>query len=175
MRDCGVLSDRMPAVSLGRAEWSSEEAQHLAGCESCREEWKLLQIVNDPAEEGVPRIDVSAMTSRVQNRLRLAREEKRRQRRSWGFTGLATAAGLAAVLWSRPLTQSSQQSAPPTQVAAGSLQITLPELEGLQPSELDSLLQTMDEPTTGGSSVEVPGLGELDEIELKTVLDPWEG
>jgi hypothetical protein len=33
----------------------------------------------------------------------------------------------------------------------------------------------MDEPTTGGSSVEVPGFGELDDIELTTVLDPWEG
>jgi anti-sigma factor RsiW len=175
MRDCDLLSDRMPAVALGLAEWSSDEARHLAGCESCRKEWKLLQSVNDLTEQGAPKIDVSAMASKVQRRLRLARAEKRRQQRAWGFTGLATAAGLAAVLWTHPPTQLSQPSAPPAQAVAGRLQIPLPELEGLQPSELDSLLHTMDEPTTGGSSVEVPGLGELDDIELTTVLDPWEG
>ncbi len=174
MRDCELLSDRMTAVALGRGEWAPDEARHFASCESCQEEWSLIQIANGLAD-GTPSMDVPALTSRLQQRLRLARLERRRQQRAWGFAGLATAAGLAAAIAiGLPGSRPEAQRLPP-QVVAGRLQISLPELDDLQPSELDSVLQTMDEPATGGSTVEVPGLGELNDTELKTVLDTWEG
>jgi hypothetical protein len=174
MKDCELLSDRMPGVALGGTEWTPDEARHLASCVACQEEWSLLQIANGLAD-GAPTMNLPALTSRLQQRLRLARLEKRRQQRAWGFAGLATAAGLAAAIWTGLPKVRPEPVRPPTQVVAGRLQISLPELDDLQPSELDSVLQTMDEPATGGSTVEVPGLGELNDTELKTVLDTWEG
>jgi hypothetical protein len=43
--------------------------------------------------------------------------------------------------------------------------MTLPELDGLQPAELDSVLQTMDEPAPADSTLD----------ELEGFLDSWEG
>jgi hypothetical protein len=174
MRDCELLSDRMTAVALGRSEWAADETLHLASCESCQEQWRLLQIANGLAD-GTPTLNVPELTSRLQQRLRLASLERRGKQRAWGFAGLATAAGLAAAIWTGSQGTRPEPVRPPPQVVAGRLQISLPELDDLQPSELDSVLQTMDEPSTGGSKVEVPGLGELDDTELKTVLDTWEG
>jgi hypothetical protein len=44
MSDCGWLSDRMPAVALGRAEWTRDETRHLSDCRSCQREWELVQL-----------------------------------------------------------------------------------------------------------------------------------
>jgi hypothetical protein len=55
------------------------------------------------------------------------------------------------------------------------LQIPLPELDSLQPAELDSVLQTIDEAGVESSTLDSPDLGELDNDELETVLDYWEG
>jgi hypothetical protein len=59
-------------------------------------------------------------------------------------------------------------------VVAG-LRIPLPELDSLQPAELDSVLQTMEEPLVDGSTLDEPTLGDLDSTELQRVLDYWEG
>jgi hypothetical protein len=55
------------------------------------------------------------------------------------------------------------------------LRIPLPELDSLEPAELDSVLQTIDEGGVQGSTLDSPDLGELDNEELETVLDYWEG
>jgi hypothetical protein len=44
MSDCGWLSDRMPSVALGRAEWTGDETRHLSDCPSCRGEWELVRL-----------------------------------------------------------------------------------------------------------------------------------
>jgi hypothetical protein len=59
-------------------------------------------------------------------------------------------------------------------VVAG-LRIPLPELESLQPVELDSVLQAMEEPLVEGSTLDEPSLGDLDSTELQSVLDYLEG
>ena len=43
MSGCQWLSDRMPAVALGTAEWTPEETHHLSGCRMCQDEWDLVQ------------------------------------------------------------------------------------------------------------------------------------
>ena len=54
------------------------------------------------------------------------------------------------------------------------LQIPLPELDGLQPVELDSLLRIMDAPVDN-TALENPELDDLDSAELEAVLESWEG
>jgi hypothetical protein len=46
MSDCEWLSDRMPVVALGRAEWTPDEIRHLNECEPCRQEWELVQVTS---------------------------------------------------------------------------------------------------------------------------------
>jgi hypothetical protein len=60
-------------------------------------------------------------------------------------------------------------------LAAGRLAIPLPELQSLESAELDSLLQTMDEPNAIRAAMEDPDLGDLSSEELESVLDSWEG
>ena len=64
---------------------------------------------------------------------------------------------------------------PVNTAVAGRLTIPLPELDSLGPAELDSVLQTMDEPLVSGSSTDDPALGDLNNDELQRVLDSWEG
>jgi hypothetical protein len=55
------------------------------------------------------------------------------------------------------------------------LEIPLPELDDLEPVELDSVLSTMDVPFPADSAIAAPELGDFDSGELETVLDIWEG
>lgn len=168
MSDCHWLSDRMPVVALGRAEWNPDEVRHLSGCRSCQEEWELVRLATRLGEAALPELDTAATSQAVLQRLEHARAERRR-RRAWSFGGLAAAAALVGVIWTdRPATRA------PVPAVAG-LQIPLPELDSLQPAELDSVLQAMDEPLVDGSTLDVPSLGDLDAAELQSVLDYWEG
>jgi hypothetical protein len=55
------------------------------------------------------------------------------------------------------------------------LLIPLPELDSLPAADLNSVLQTMDEPGADGAGLNAPDPGELSTDELETVLDYWEG
>jgi hypothetical protein len=84
---------------------------------------------------------------------------------------LAAAAAVAGVLWSGR----EPERPPPSEAAVARLQIPLPELEGLQPAELDSVLRMMDNPSSEPDPVEPADSGNLTGEELETVLDYWEG
>jgi hypothetical protein len=90
--------------------------------------------------------------------------------------GLAAAAATIIAIWTG---QAGDQAATTRQdgsLAAAQLEIPLPELESLQPAELDSVLQAMDEPNNfrdlGNAE---PDLTDLNSDELERVLDTWEG
>jgi hypothetical protein len=168
MSDCERLSERMPLVARGVAPWSPEESLHLAGCRSCQEEWELLRLAARLGE-AVPRLDPMALSHSVLRRLQRARAEGLR-RRTWGLAGLSAAAALLVVIWAERPAPSAVTPAP-----VARLEIPLPELESLQPEELDSVLQGMDEPLVDGSTLDAPSLGDLDAGELQSVLDYWEG
>lgn len=172
MTECGWLSDRMPAVVVGRAQWTPEEVQHLNGCRTCQEEWGLIQTTGRMGDRVGITVNSSAMASLVLQRLAREREAGRLRRRTWSFTGLAAAAAIAAAVWTGGTT-----SLPPPSgtVVTGRMAIPLPELESLQASELDSVLLILDEPTVSGASVDEPGLTDLNSDELESVLDSWEG
>jgi hypothetical protein len=170
MNECIRLSDKMPLVALGKAEWTDEEARHLSGCRSCQDEWELVGLASRLGERS-PALDRSRIAETVLQRLQLARVQRLRKR-VWGFAGLAAAATIAALVWSeRPVMRPVLPPMPPT---VARLQIPLPELDSLPSAELDSVLHTMDEPVGNGSALD-PSLGELDSTELQNVLDYWEG
>jgi hypothetical protein len=173
MSDCGWLSDRMPTVALGRAEWTEEEARHLSGCESCQGEWQLVRLSSSLGQDVAAKLDVGSTTRAVFQRLERARQQDRLRRQSLTFAALATAAAIAAVVWTgKPLTRPVAPSAGP--VVAASLLIPLPELDNLDPAELNTVLQTIDEPLVGGPT-DTPGSAALDDDDLDGVLNIWEG
>ncbi len=170
MNECNRLSDRMPVVALGRAEWSPDEANHLRSCLFCQAEWELVRLTSRLGEGKLPALDAGATSRVVLRRLEQSRVG-RLQRRAWSFVAMAAAATLVALIWTeRPVPRAG---APAPLVAR--LQIPLPELDSLQPAELDSVLHTMDEPLVDGSTLDAPSLGDLDAPELQSVLDYWEG
>jgi hypothetical protein len=59
-------------------------------------------------------------------------------------------------------------------VVAAALLIPLPELDNLGPAELNTVLQTIDEPLVGGPT-DSPGAVALDDDDLEGVLNIWEG
>jgi hypothetical protein len=119
------------------------------------------------------KLDAGSTTGAVFQRLERARQEDRLRRQSWTFAALATAAAIAAVVWTgRPITGPMAPSAGP--VVAASLLIPLPELDNLDPAELNTVLQTIDEPMVGGPT-DTPGSAALDDDDLEGVLNIWEG
>lgn len=175
MTDCGWLSDRIPEVAAGRAQWTAEEVQHLNGCRMCQQEWRLVRAARSLGDGVGVSFDSPAMTASVLLRLKGAQAAGRLSRRAWSFTGLAAAAAIAAVVWGGGLEGVLTRPDDGSPAVATGLAIPLPELESLQPAELDSLLQTMDEPSISGVPVDDPGLSDLNPDELKSVLDSWEG
>jgi hypothetical protein len=173
MSNCGSLSDRMSAVALGRAEWTEEEARHLSGCRSCQGEWELALLSSLLGQDVAAELDPGSTSRAVLQRLGRARQEDRLRRQSWTFAALASAAAIAAVVWTgRPITR---PVAPPAgSVVAAALLIPLPELDNLGPAELNTVLQTIDEPLVGGPT-DSPGAGALDDDDLEGVLNIWEG
>jgi hypothetical protein len=161
MSGCEWLSERMPAVALGRAEWTADEIQHLNGCRACQEEWEVVQRTNRLGQE-IGRSLAAGPTSQVL-RERLARARAARaRRRTWSYAGLAAAAAVTAVVWThRPPPRTLPHA---TAIVAG-LPMALPELDGLQPAELESVLQMMDDPAPADSTLD----------ELESFLDSWEG
>lgn len=171
MNDCMWLSHRMPAVARGQAEWTPDEARHLAQCPSCLEEWKLVQVVTRSGAGLQLSPEPSLIAESVLQRLQL---ERARQAWVWRWAAVAAAVAFLAALWMRPLNQPASQPRDIGSAVAGPV-FPLSELESLQSTELDSVLQTMDEPAAGGSALEDPDLADLNSDELQRVLDTWEG
>jgi hypothetical protein len=175
MSDCDWLSDRMPVVALGRAGWTPDEISHLNECGSCRREWELVQVASRLGEDATLSLDPTMIAAGLVRRLDQARKEGRLRRRAWSFAGLAAAAAVVAAIWTGGLEGDPSKVAPVGTEVAGRLAIPLPELESLEPAELDSVLQTMDEPIVSGANGDEPALGDLNTDELERVLDSWEG
>ena len=171
MTECTRLSDRMPDVALGRARWNPEEASHLAACDSCRSEWRLVQTASKLGR----RLGETASEPRVADaviaRLKAAQVGRSRTR-VYGIGGVAAAAAVAALLWTGSVPKYTFPARGPSVVG---LEIPLPELDSLQPSELNSVLQTMDQAGVEGSSAETPDPGDTNADDPETVLDYWEG
>ena len=80
MSGCQWLSDRMPAVALGAAEWTADEVHHLSGCRSCQEEWKVLQRSSRLGREIGLSLEASSASETLLGQLDHARVERLRRR-----------------------------------------------------------------------------------------------
>jgi hypothetical protein len=176
MNDCGWLSDRIPPVALGRAQWTTQELQHLQECPACRKEWQLVLAASRLGEVTQGRIDTEAAAASLLERLRDDRTIHRARTRTWTLGGLAAAAAIAMAVWIGNAGDAANTGGQNGALAAAPLEIPLPELESLQPAELDSVLRTMDEPSNfREASAEDLELSDLTSDELQRVLDTWEG
>ena len=176
MTECARLSDRVPEVALGRSSWTAEEEIHLRDCADCRAEWVLVRAAAAMGARAPMLSEPVAMAEAIERRLAQDRAERRRRSRAWSVAGLAAAAAVALAVWTgrpeRPTVATGEVV--PAAAAAPAL-VPLPELESLDPAELDSLLRTMDAPLAGSSTLDAPTLGELENSELEQVLASWEG
>jgi hypothetical protein len=172
MGECALLSDRMPAVALGRSKWSSEQAEHLERCAACSAEWKLVQVSSQLGQTLDTRHHPAATAQVVLRRLGRRENEARSRRTVWGFAALASAAAAAALIWAGWTTRAPDRATRTPMVAT--LQIQLPELDDLLPAELNAVLQTMDEPYIGGSAAD-SSTGDPADEDLDTGFTTLEG
>jgi len=192
MTHCERLSDRMPGVALGRSDWSEGEREHLEACADCRAEWELVSLTGRLGAGAVPSLDPQTMSAAVLARVASHRAAAGARRRGWLVAALAAAAVVIVVLRiPRPADHPSAgasgvavtapgPSAPlpapaPTVANAGSEILPLPELDDLQASELESILGSLDDPSSATPSLDGSGLDDFDDHELERVLDAWEG
>jgi len=170
MSECNRLSDRIPEVALGRGRWTPDQAAHLRACADCRAELALIQATIGLGRRAPRLADPEALAGAVERRVAHGRS-----RRAWGgrMAGLAAAAVLLLAVWTRWPTQPGP-AATAARSAAQAL-VPLPELELLEPAELDSLLERMEAPIAGSSTLDAPSLGDLEDTELEQVLATWEG
>jgi hypothetical protein len=172
MSDCERLSDRMPDVALLRAAWSAEEAAHLASCADCRAEWALV-LAARRLEASAPSVDPATIASAVQHRLAFERMADRRSRWGWALgAAAAAAAALALVVAQGP--EPRHATAPAVAVAADPL-VPLPELDGLDTAQLDTLLHALDGPLAGTSAHDSTTVDDDVDAELEQILASWEG
>jgi hypothetical protein len=171
MSECTKLSDRIPEVALGRARWTAEQAGHLRACAECRAELALVQATIGLGRKAPALSDSGATAAAVQRRLAQARTRRAGVER---MAGVAAAAMLLLAVWIRWPAPPERSAAGGSNSAAPAL-VPLPELELLEPAELDSLLERMEAPVAGSSTLDAPSLGDLEDTELEQVLATWEG
>ena len=183
---CQQLSERMPAVALGRSRWSDAEEAHLASCADCRAEWSLVQLAGRLAASAPGIADPEAMGAKVRHRLEQARAAGRTVRRR-ALVGLGVAAAVAVALWSpapanppEPGVKPPASAPTPGPVAHAEpprLDLPVPGIDEMSDSDLNDLLQAMDEPLAGTSTSpdDGAGLGDPDDRALAGALTVEQG
>lgn len=175
MTGCERLSDRIPAVVSGAAEWTPDELQHLAECEECKSEWNLVSAAYHLGQGVEEHVDTKAVAGMVLRRLSTSRQADRFRHRRWTLGGLAAAAAVMLAVWLGGTDLPRRLAPIANRAATVQTAIELPELDSLAPAELDSVLQRMNDPADSGSATEDVDLGDLNADELQRVLDTWEG
>jgi hypothetical protein len=99
MTTCTQLSDRMPAVALGRARWTADQERHLAACADCRAEWAVV-VAASRLGATLPSVDPERTAASITERIRHGRIHSQvRVRQVALLAGLAAAAVLAVAVW----------------------------------------------------------------------------
>jgi hypothetical protein len=177
MTPCQQLSDRMPAVALGRSRWSVAEEAHLTSCVDCQAEWKLVLAAGRLGALS-PTVDPEVTSAEVRRRLADERVGRLRIRR-WALVGLGVAAALAVALWTgRPaprrsvVARSTAPAAPVARTESPRLDLPVPGIDDLSDADLGALLQAVDEPLAGASAAPADGgaLGDPDDRALAGAL-----
>jgi hypothetical protein len=150
--------------------WSDDERHHLASCEACAAEWRLVQAAGSLGA-GLRMPDPAALAGTVLARVRAADAGARRKRqvvRLGGLVGLAAAAALAVSVLVRQQPQSE-----PGGVSPVAFDLPLAELEGASDDELRAVLAEFEPPISEGQSVGEEFDG-MDATEVERALSAWE-
>jgi hypothetical protein len=164
------LTDRIPDVLHGREAWTDADRAHLAACDDCAAEWRLVSGVIAAGRQ--PTIDAAVLAEGVLRRLRAEPVVLPiRPRRSWrgALIGLAAAASvaLAFLVWQPNGTE--QVAVVPTREPT-----MLPELDGLLEADLEIVLAYI-APVSDEPLGSVPRIGDLTDEELELLLAEVEG
>ena len=168
VKQCDVLSDRMPDVASGSVQWTAEEQDHLASCRECALEWQLVQRAGVLGDRIAAAVDPQAMAATVVDRLQREERALPFRRPGWWAAGLVAAAA-AIVLLLGPFGDSDSTTGSPADVVW-----LVPELDSLETTELISVLASFD-PATPDDVLVVPFIDDLEDQELEQVLQAWEG
>jgi hypothetical protein len=166
MTDCRRLSDRIPAVALGRDRWTAEDEVHLAHCDDCRSEWELVRAAGRIGEHLPPLADRADLAAAVLRRVTEDPVPAPRRRTLRWAGGLAAAAAVTLAVWTGGTLGREGEAAGTAGAAA---------VEPLSTAQVDSLLEADEVPLAGWSMLETPTLGDLNEDELERLLRTWEG
>jgi len=175
---CEQMAERMPEVAHGGGSWSELEMAHLTTCPECQAEWQLLQRAGRLGESAAARIDPDRVSSAVLAEVRRRRVRDRWRRGAW-VTGLAAAAAVLLVVWmgtgkeSGPMANRVDSGA--TAPVELGFQLPLSELEALDSTQLQAVLDGLDAPVGEVSPGPAPSFGELDDTQLERVLRSLEG
>jgi hypothetical protein len=161
MTGCTRLSDQMPSVAQGTARWSATDEAHLASCDDCAHEWRLVRDANNLGSS-LPALDAGRIANGVIAALREPAPAPRGRTARWAVP-LALAAGLLLVMVLPP-------RGTPGDEAAVTFSL-LPETETLSDAELESviLLIPASAPVTSG------GIDSLTDDELNQMMNDLEG
>ena len=167
MTGCDAMRERMPEVVHGRAEWAGSEAAHLASCADCELEWRIVRAGADLAADTAIRAE--PLAELVAQRLRESGSSGSViSRLPWrgGLIGLLAAAASVVLFVGIARHDRRRLPAAGDSVAA----VILPELQGLDAGQLESVLRSMG-PTAGDATPGVlPHLEDLTDSELEQLL-----
>jgi hypothetical protein len=171
MRDqCEVLRERMPDVAHGAGTWTEAEEAHLAGCAECAAEWRLVRTALHLGDAAARRVDPARLAAAVAMGVVRERRVTRWKRVGW-LSGLAAAATVALVVWRG----STPNDAPAMGDTVAEYLLPLAELESLDETQLQAVLDALDAPLSDGGSAGGPTLGDLTDTQLERVLRSLEG
>jgi hypothetical protein len=161
----------MPEVARGTASWSRDDADHLARCTSCQDEWELARAAATHGLALGMRVDAGRLAEVVERRLERLPEARLASRTGW-WAGwpMALAAGILLLVWAGPRPRSPGEAAPEVTVTV------LHELDDLSDSELEAMLDVVEDPAAVNyRPLDTPeSLGDLSEAELQLLLDSME-
>lgn len=172
MNDCEWIQERIPLVANRAAEWSEAEAAHLASCPECSAEWRLIQTARRVGDSAAGRVNPNLVSQAVLARLAAGRRATRWKTLGW-ITGLAAAA--AVILMVQAGKHRADSASEGTPAASTAFHVPLAELEQLDASQLESVLEGLDEPLGSHAAPDTPHLGDLNDHQLERVLRSLEG
>lgn len=169
MIDCSALRDRMPEVAHGADAWTDAETAHLADCAGCLVEWRLVQQGRDLYAD--LHVDHGRVTAALLREVASDPEVAVIARLPWraGAIGLLTAVA-ASILLLVYLPQRRIGTELALVADTATLGV-LPELQGLNESELQSMLRSITPAPAGEITAGVvPNLDDLTDAELEQLL-----